>query len=287
MIGVVILNYNGASLTGDLTDKIRKYQSIGKIVIVDNKSTDDSFTALKKRFIDDEKVKVILSESNSGYSSGNNIGLKWLVAEGKYNTAFVCNPDVLFEESFIIQLDKGLKQNPDYGLLTGIMLDSDGTFTKNQYWSLPNFREDFFRGFFIFNFLIKKNNKGLIKSDNILECVPAGSAEAVNLEYMKEVGYFDESVFLFYEENILAKKLKESKYKTGILLSCEYYHYHSQIINSTVSIMNKYKLFQRSMYYYQVKYNKINSIQKILLKASMVIGKGLFFFKNCRLGGKR
>lgn len=282
MIGVVVLNYNGASLTCNLVEKINNYDSVKKIIIVDNHSTDNSLLVIKKHFSKKHKVEILLSDKNGGYSSGNNLGLKWLAEQSNCKTAIVCNPDVLFDEDFVQKLDRALIDNKSYGLLTGIMLDPDGTITKNQFWDLPTFLEDFSKGFFIFNFLIKKNNLGLkmTKENTILECVPAGSVEAVNLDYMREVDFFDESVFLFYEENILAKKLKEKKYKTGILLSSNYYHYHSQIINSTVKLMKKYKIYQESMYYYQVNYNKINLIQKGLLKVSMFMGRILFFFKN-------
>lgn len=42
-VGIVILNYNDYQTTKDMIDNIKDYDSIDHIVIVDNKSTDNSY----------------------------------------------------------------------------------------------------------------------------------------------------------------------------------------------------------------------------------------------------
>lgn len=48
MVGCVVLNYNDSKTTIDLINRIGKMNSIDVIVIVDNNSTDDSFSVLKQ-----------------------------------------------------------------------------------------------------------------------------------------------------------------------------------------------------------------------------------------------
>ena len=46
--GFVILNYNSYNLTSKLAAAVSAYRNIDLVVIVDNKSTDDSYEKLKK-----------------------------------------------------------------------------------------------------------------------------------------------------------------------------------------------------------------------------------------------
>lgn len=48
MVGCVVLNYNDSKTTIELINRIEKMTSIDVIVIVDNNSTDDSFSVLKQ-----------------------------------------------------------------------------------------------------------------------------------------------------------------------------------------------------------------------------------------------
>jgi N-acetylglucosaminyl-diphospho-decaprenol L-rhamnosyltransferase len=54
IITCIILNYNDAPTTVSLINSIRNYKTINYIIVVDNKSTDDSVPVLKKCI--DEKV---------------------------------------------------------------------------------------------------------------------------------------------------------------------------------------------------------------------------------------
>ncbi|MTV75018.1 hypothetical protein GM540_13810, partial [Streptococcus pneumoniae] len=71
----------------------------------------------------------------------------------------------------------------------------------------------------------------MIKSSIIDVDLVKGSFFAVRLSDFHDVGYFDESVFLFCEERILAKKLQKANKKIGILPEAKYYHNHSTSIN--------------------------------------------------------
>ena len=81
-LGIVIVNWNTKELlrrclqtvlasTGDFTFKV---------VLVDNASTDGSADMVKNEF---PSVEVIASQTNGGFSYGNNLGLKALGYHGK------------------------------------------------------------------------------------------------------------------------------------------------------------------------------------------------------------
>ena len=68
-IGIVILNYCDSDTTLKMLNQIKDYNVLDLIVVVDNDSKDDSYEKLKKE--ENEKIKVIKTDRNSGYASGN------------------------------------------------------------------------------------------------------------------------------------------------------------------------------------------------------------------------
>ena len=78
---IVILNYNDYETTSCMLNQIKDYKSLDLIVIVDNKSKDNSYNKLKK--YENNKVKIIQTKENKGYANGNNYGLKYLENKAK------------------------------------------------------------------------------------------------------------------------------------------------------------------------------------------------------------
>ena len=101
----------------------------------------------------------------------------------------------------------------------------------------------------------------------------SGAFFIIKNEVLKEIGFFDENVFLFYEEDILAKTLKDKNYKTISLNTENFIHYESQTIGKTFNYYSKMKKLYKSKMYYQEKYNKINSVQKIIFKILNIFRK--------------
>jgi|GEM_PF-2891767 len=273
MNALLILNFNSHKLIKVLLNEVHDFDSISYIVIVDNNSSEISRNGILDIESKFEKVKCLISDSNGGYSKGNNIGLRWLSEHTNVENVFVSNPDILFSESYIDSISEKMIKNKEYGLLTGIMLDPDGNITRNQYWDLYSVYREVVRNLFFLNFFFQDNNKLIDRNRNeeIVDVVPAGSLICVRLEYIKEIGFFDEDFFLFFEESSICNRLKKLGYKYGIFLGAEYYHYHSQTINTTLKIQKKLKIYYESMLIYQKKYNSINRIQEIILVGSIKI----------------
>ena len=73
----VILHYQNIDDTINCIDSIKKLNGLNdenyKVVLVDNKSPNNTGRELKNRFGDEEKVDVILLDKNYGFSKANNI----------------------------------------------------------------------------------------------------------------------------------------------------------------------------------------------------------------------
>ena len=84
--------------------------------------------------------------------------------------------------------------------------------------------------------------------------------------YQKKCGFFDENVFLFYEEDILATKIKNIGYDIYSLNNIKFVHFESNTIDKVFSYFKKTKELQKSKMYYQKVYNKINCFQMFIFK---------------------
>jgi GT2 family glycosyltransferase len=78
-VAVVILNWNGKKfLEQFLPSVIQNSRDVADIIVADNASTDDSVSFIKTYF---PEVRLILNESNGGFSKGYNDALKQVDAE--------------------------------------------------------------------------------------------------------------------------------------------------------------------------------------------------------------
>ncbi|MDO4188668.1 MAG: glycosyltransferase family 2 protein [Lachnospiraceae bacterium] len=282
---LVILNYNDYKTTSKLISAVGDYSVPGRVVVVDNMSTDDSFEELKKFVANanfkkasdgSERITVIQAPSNGGYAKGNNFGIRYGIEQFNPNVIFVANPDVsVSEDTFKKMADtlraslmsnkSGMNQSVEnkIGVLAPIVNQGANV------WNLPGFI-GMVESLFMVWFTIDKKNikKKLINSKNEIETVGVveGSFFAINREAYDAVDGLDENTFLYVEENILAKRLKNAGYEEAVLTSERYDHFHS------VSIKKRYKSskakafhnFYNSMTYYNKTYLKTGPIKNAI-----------------------
>ena len=270
---IVILNYNDYDTTLNMLKQIKDYKSLDRILIVDNHSIDDSFNKLKK--FETDKIKVIETSENKGYASGNNYGLKYLENED-IDYVFISNPDVLINEEVIEKLKHDLDED-DITLVAPLVLEH-GEYSRG--WKLPKFKEDLISNI---NYFGKKSKEMLSYSDNYykkeLVNVDAvhGCFFAIKFDKFKEIGYFDDKTFLYYEENILGKKLKNHGYKSFIDTSVFVKHNLSVSVDKSFNSLKKYKILKSSQRYYEKEYNNLNFIGIFILKITYYISYFISF----------
>ena len=109
------------------------------------------------------------------------------------------------------------------------------------------------------------NNEEYKKSELEVEAI-SGAFFVIKYEIFKKINYFDDKVFLFYEEDILANKIKKIGYKILSLNNINFIHYESKTINKTHSYYRRIKQLYKSKMYYQQEYNKITKFQEIIFK---------------------
>lgn len=265
--GIVILNYNDAASVVKLADSITGYASLGHIVIVDNCSTDDSFAVLRQRYEGEQKISVLSSGKNGGYSYGNNYGARYLMEHYPAEVIIIANPDVLFKEELVLSILETFEKQPEYGVLTGVMTAPDGSVDPMPYRDFFSYAHDLGDCFLTVRRLVYEKRRSAIDYSVPVMTVPViqGSFFAITAKAFREIGGLDEKVFLYYEEMILGKRLQKAGYLTGVLTGQSYIHDHSVSIRRSMKNLRIWKNVLRSKYYYQKNYNNANVFQMGLL----------------------
>lgn len=275
--GMVVLNYNDYSSTENLLKIVDTITSIDVIIVVDNCSTDDSFIQLKK-FVS-RKISVIKTEANRGYAAGNNFGIKYAIEKLSVDNLFIANPDIIIDKTVIDGLLSYLDLNPRIGIVSCLMKKPDGDICESA-WKLPGLKECIFDSFILLKHFCKNKWDYEESIDGIkpicVDVIP-GSFFAIKSQVMKDIGYFDEHTFLYYEENILSMKAKEKGYSNYILCNYSYIHNHSVTINKNItSVRNKLRIAYDSRVIYCEKYLKIGKFEELLLFVSYVLGSNSY-----------
>ncbi len=260
---VVVLNYNDFKTTLQFVENIKDYKSISLIVIVDNASTDNSYEKLK--CLNSSRIKVIKTDKNGGYGYGNNVGIKYAIKElGKCNI-IISNPDIEVSDDTIKNLTTKLDEENDWVMIAPIVIENG---TENRGWKLPSVLDDVLQNIPYFHRYFKKlqlyNSKWYNKKYVEVDCV-SGCFFIIKSEAMEKIKYFDENLFLYYEENVIGKKIKMIGKKVIIDTSSSIIHHHSVSVNKSINNLKKYKILKESQIYYHSKYNKASILGKSML----------------------
>jgi GT2 family glycosyltransferase len=112
LVGVGILNYNGASLTIKCLDHLQKLDWPADrlaIVVVDNASTDDSVMRIK---LTCPEVNLISSPTNRGFAGGCNLAIKSMT---DVDYVALLNNDAMVEPGWLEPLVETLEARPEIG----------------------------------------------------------------------------------------------------------------------------------------------------------------------------
>lgn len=277
-ICIIILNYNDSGTVERLVDSIIEYEMLNRIIIVDNCSTDDSYVKLYTKYQGCDKVSVILTDKNGGYGYGNNVGIKYAIDYYGAKYIIISNPDVKFEQDVILEMLSVYEKCNDrkIGVVAPVMCDYSGNPSFNCAWKLPDFLDDIVLSLMITQKLFARRlyyKNCFTDAGYVFVDVLPGSFFMITADAIKDVGYFDEDVFLYCEERILAFKLKQRGYKNVLIRTKKYIHHHSKTISKNIkNELKRYLILQKSRRIYNEKYLNINCIKKVVFDIITWVG---------------
>lgn len=274
--GFIIINYNDAPTTIELLNNIKDYEIIDKIVVVDNASTDDSVYKFKE--YESEKITTIVNDSNKGYGSGINFGSKYLIEKLGPCRIIVSNSDiVIYNEQDLINLLNAFPK--DAGVVGPIVKEHTGL---NRGWKIPTPFQESLLNLVVLQRIVKP--RIMFYSDDYYkqELAPveavSGCFFVIDSASLVSSGFFDENVFLYYEENIIARKMERVNKRVYINTQIEVFHNHSVSINKSINKIKKYTTLKRSQFYFQKEYNNAGMGGQLLLKFTSAISYSILKF---------
>jgi len=254
-LSVVIVNYETFELTKNTVSSILDYSypfSV-EVIVVDSASSDDSLAKLKEHF--KNKVKFISSEVNRGFAYANNLALG--VTDSRY--VLLLNSDTVVWKDTLSNIYSYMENHPDTGACGCRVLLKDGSLDKACKRSFPNVKNSFFRLFHIPSKSMDNNyNLDSLDDGGVFEidCL-TGAFIFMRKEAVDEVGFLDESFFMYGEDIDLCFRIKQEGWKI--------IYYGKNCIThfkGSSSKKQRSKLiyeFYRAMYIYYKKHNADDS----------------------------
>ncbi len=194
-ITILVVTHNSEGVISKL---LKSLNNNFPLFVVDNDSKDNTQKILKNH--DCVSKRLIFNKKGLGFGNAANIGLKKI----KTNYVLLINPDTKIDLNSISKLYEKAKKYPNAAILAPLHRNDNGKihlpvrpFFFNKQKDLLNF-ENFF-------------------GDCSVEYV-SGAIMLLDRKKIKQIGFFDEKIFLYYEDDDLCIQSRKNGFE-NILLS--------------------------------------------------------------------
>lgn len=211
---IVIVNYRTGELVVNCLESLKMIlnQSVN-VVIVDNCSGDNSVDLIGKWIAKNENAYFIPSETNSGFSGGNNIAIEYakknnLIAD----YIWLLNPDTVVRKDTLQNLIEFMQDNPQAGITGSRLEDLEGSVQCSAFRFHTIFSElDNGLKLGIISKLLQRWQVALPNSDKPIPVDwVAGASMLIRKQVFDDIGLFDDKYFLYFEETDFCLQAKKS-----------------------------------------------------------------------------
>ena len=243
-ITIVIASFKSEKKIKDCLNSIDKQ---AKVLVIENSNNLSFKENLEKEF---SNVECVLAGANIGYGSANNIGLKKV----KTKYALILNPDATLYPSSLENFIKATEKIYDFAIMAPYIQEEKDKFDKKN--DLKN---------------ISPVEVGNVK----------GFAMFLNISEFREVGFFDENFFFYFEEIDLCKRLINHGKKIYLIPEIKIDHggglSHDQSINAEMELSRNWHWMWSTFNYHKKYKGFFVSFFIILPKMSSAIIKVLIY----------
>ena len=215
----VILNWRTAEMTLKSADAAERAMAgiAGGIVVVDNDSGDGSYERMSEALKDRPFFRVVQSGRNGGFGAGNNVGIKLGLPGGvRPDYVYILNSDAFPAADAIRVLLEYLEGHPKVGLAGSYIHGPDGE-AHTTCFRFPSPASEFeaaARTGPISKLLAEKSvTIGVPEASGPVDWL-AGASMMMRDRVVQEVGIFDETYFLYFEETDLCRRAAEAGWPT-------------------------------------------------------------------------
>ncbi|EEX12883.1 glycosyl transferase, group 2 family [Citreicella sp. SE45] len=231
---VISLNYRTPAMTlRSVQHALREMQGLeAELVIVDNDSGDGSFEAMHAALASEPwaaaaPVRLIQSGHNGGFGAGNNVGIRAGWSDGsRPDYVYLLNSDAFPGPDSLRALLRHLETHPEAGLAGSYIHGEDGAphYSAFRFPSALSELEAAAR----FGPVTRLLNAHRVWLDLPERALPvdwlAGASLMMRQSVLDEIGLFDETYFLYFEETDLCLRAARAGYETHYVRDSEVVH---------------------------------------------------------------
>lgn len=212
-IVVILLTYKDSQLVPPLLSTIVEDKVDLKIVVLDNGSTETTWEYLNN--IKDERISLIRTPDNLGYTGGINFAVKYAVENiPDFKSFFIINPDAECTPDVIYNLSRLLNSDEKVACVSPKILSIDRVITYS------GGKIDFEKG--IVKHIVFTDEKYPMESYEVDSYT--GCAVLFDVKKFMAAGMLNEDLFIYYDEADSSIKIAQNGGKILYAPSLEVYH---------------------------------------------------------------
>lgn len=250
-VDVVVLNWNGwqDTLACLASLQLQDYPSF-KVLVVDNASTDDSASQIRRAM---PSIELLQTGANLGFGGGCNVGMRYAFARGA-DYVWLINSDATADPHALSALVRKADENSGVGSVGSVLCEAEA---KDQIQLWGGGRVQLWSG--------QSRHQ---RQPGPLDFI-SGASVLLRREAIEEVGFFDESTFFMYwEDTDLGFRLCRAGWQLAVAEDSRVWHKQSASVGKRSPLLDRY--FTRSGVRFLRRYAPIPWISISLLLGRML-----------------
>jgi N-acetylglucosaminyl-diphospho-decaprenol L-rhamnosyltransferase len=196
-VTVIVVTFNSAHCIEALATALKGF---AHVIFVDNASHDHTQQEVRQRM---PGAQWIGNDQNLGFGAANNLALRQV----KTPFAFLLNPDCEARANDVMLLLAAAQAHPGFAIIVPQLTQATGKLDINYRWPSTEW-----------------SSQGPQADGPCCVGFVCGAAMLFNMGTMRGVGFFDESFFLYYEDDDLCKRVFDQKKQMLVIPSVRLIH---------------------------------------------------------------
>lgn len=250
MVAIILVNFNGAKDTIDCIESLKELTFKDYIIIVvDNKSTDNSARILRM-YTQKNSIVFLEADENKGFAAGNNIGIAFALKKNDVDYIWLLNNDTIAKKNSLGELIKGFEENKNVGVTTSkiyyeknhsMIWYAGGSINRHtarsEHWQYGK---------------IESADEALADRSYQAVSFVSGCSMLIKREVIERVGKMDEEFFLYEEDADYCLRIADAGYTLIYCPKAVIFHKVNAStgkVSGTVqyySVRNKYILIKKN-----------------------------------------
>jgi len=284
-IGIVTINYKTEDLLKKLINCLIEQSYKDWIMVIVNNCPDDTEIRRVIESFNDSRILLAGNNENIGYSKGNNLGFSYLIENkmiDKDDLVMFTNEDIVIRDKDFLEKIIMAMNELNCGFMGPKIINNDGSMM------LPHIKKANF-----LKCLLHMGNNGKVDRlfninrslKNLTSPIKVfllnGACFFCRAGDFIKVGMFDTNTFIYYEEELLFRRVSDKGISVFYNPEVEVYHEHSASVRKSFSILNKKRFVYDGELYFLTSVLKVNKFLLSLFKFEravelMLLRAGLF-----------